>query len=112
MIQTNQAGIDVGIITDVDGNIIRKDTQDVSDILDDNRVERDSGDNDRRDRDVRKFASIPVIVLQQLKDQHGLDWNLVGTCPDTTGRFFRWLESNPYFRTSEASLGNGNRYVR
>lgn len=112
MIQTNQAGVEVSIIADVEGNLIRKDTQDVSEYLSDNKAERLSGDNDQRGKDVRKFASIPLIVLQQLKDQYGLDYTLVGKCPDTTGRFFMWLNENPYFRTSEAKLGNGRDYVR
>lgn len=108
----NQTGIDVKLDVDHEGNLIRKDSQDVSGFLSDNKAERLSGDNDRRDRDVRKFASIPVIVLQKLKDQLGIDWNLVGKDPDHTGRFFMWLRENPDFRTSEATLGNGNRYVR
>lgn len=112
ILQSNQAGVDVSLITDVNGDIIRRDTQDVSEYLSDNKAERLSGENDQKGRDVRKFASVPVIVLQMLKDQHGIDYNLVGKCPDTTGRFFTWLNENPYFRTSEANLGKANRFVR
>lgn len=108
---SNQAGINVGLEFQED-QIIRRDVQDVSQFITDNKEERNSGDNDNRSREVRKFASVPVIVLQQLKDQLGIDYNLFGTCPEHTGRFLRWLNDNPYFRTSEASLGNVNRFVR
>ena len=108
----NQAGVDVTLNFEEDGSVVRKDSQDVTSILSDNAEERNSGDNDQRGKNARKFASIPVIVLQQLKDQLGIDWNLVGKCPDHTGRFFLWLQENPYFRTSEATLGDGRKYVR
>lgn len=108
---TNQAGVNVAVDVQ-DDLLIRKDVQDVSQYLSDNKDERNSGENDNRNREVRKFASVPMIVLQQLKDQQGIDFNLFGTCPDHTGRLLRWLQENPYFRTSEANLGNVNRYVR
>lgn len=108
----NQAGINVGVDFDHDGAMIRKDVQDVSTYLEDNRRERIDGENQKRGASARKFAAVPVIVLQKLKDQLGIDYNLFGTCPDHTGRFLAWLAENPYFRTSEAKLGNGNRYVR
>lgn len=109
---SNQAGVDVRLEVDADENLIRTDRQDISGFLRDNKEERLSGDNDQRDKSARKFASVPVIVLQQLKDQHGIDYNLFGKCPEHTGRFLAWLQENPYFRTSEAKLANGNRYVR
>lgn len=109
---TNQAGVDVRLAVDEDENLIRTDRQDVSTFLEDNRIERLSGDNDQRNKSARKFASVPVIVLQQLKDQHGIDYNLFGKCPEHTGRFLAWLNENPYFRTSEATLGKANHYVR
>lgn len=108
---SNQAGVQVGLSFQ-DDLMIRQDSQDVSQYIDDNLAERLSGENDNSKREVRKFASVPLIVLQQLKDQQGIDYNLFGKCPDHTGRFLQWLKDNPYFRTSEASLGNGSRYVR
>lgn len=106
---------DHGIITNSrfteDGDMIRHDAQDVSEFLDANKRERLSGDNDQSGKNGRKFASVPIIVLQKLKDQLGIDYNLVGIDPDHTGRFFLWLRENPDFRTSEARLDNGNRYV-
>lgn len=109
---SNQAGVAVSLNVNQDGDLIRQDRQDVSAFLEDNRIERLSGENDQRDKSARKFASVPVIVLQQLKDQLGIDYNLFGKCPDHTGRFLAWLSENPYFRTSEAKLANGDRYVR
>lgn len=107
----NQAGVKVGLGFDGD-NMIRKDVQDISTYLEDNRRERIDGENEQRGASARKFASVPVIILQKLKDQLGIDYNLFGTCPDHTGRFIAWLNENPDFRTSEAKLANGNRYVR
>ena len=107
----NQAGVDVSLKINEDG-LIRTDRQDVSEFLSDNRAERLSGDNDQAGKSARKFASVPVIVLQKLKDELGIDYNLFGIDPDHTGRFLAWLQENPYFRTSEAKLANGNRYVR
>lgn len=109
---SNQAGVDVSLVIDQDDNMIRTDRQDVSEFLEDNRIERLSRENDQKGTSARKFASVPLIVLQKLKDELGIDYNLFGTCPDHTGRFLAWLNENPYFRTSEAKLANGNRYVR
>lgn len=93
------------------GDMIRHDVQDIGFILDDNKRERNSGDNDQRGKDGRKFASVPLIVLEALKQHLGIDYNLVGTDPDHTGRFFLWLRENPDFRTSEARLAHGSQYV-
>ncbi len=108
---TNSAGVLSRTKFTEDGSMIRQDTQDIGFALTANKQERNSGDNDQSGKNGRKFASVPVIVLQTLKDQLGIDYNLVGTCPDHTGRFFLWLRDNPSFRTSEARLDNGNRYV-
>lgn len=108
---SNQAGVNVTLEQTEDA-LIRRDSQDVSGFLDDNKAERNSGENDQRGKNARKFASIPVVVLQQLKDQLGIDWNLVGKCPEHTGRFFLWLRENPYFRTSTSEVGDGSRYVQ
>lgn len=105
-------GIDSRYTFTDEGEMVRKDTQDVSEFLDANRRERISGENDQSGMNGRKFASVPLIVLQQLKDQLGIDYNLVGIDPDHTGRFFVWLGENHAYRTSEARLANGNRYLQ
>ena len=94
-----------------EGDMVRHDHQDVTDMLEDNLSERKSGDNDQRGKSSRKFASVPLIVLEHLKITQGIDYNLIGIDPDVTGKFFTWLAENPNFRTSEARLAHGNRYV-
>lgn len=108
----NQAGVQTKLEFLEDGSMVRHDRFDATQVVEDNRIERLSGENDQRGKNARKFASVPVAALQMLKDQFGIDWTLVGKCPDTTGRFFTWLNENPYFRTSEADLGKANRFVR
>lgn len=105
------SGIDIrsGYAFTDDGEMIRKDVQEVGSILESNRQERVSGDNDQKGKDGRKFASVPMLVLEKLKQEQGIDWNLVGQCPDHTGRFFLWLQENNGWRTSEARLAHGNR---
>ncbi len=97
-----------------DGKFIRHDTQDVTSVVESNAAERNSGDNDQRGKDGRKFASVPMVVLEDLKQRLGIDWTLFGKDPDHTGRLIAWLQdpANRAWRTSEAKLGNGNRYVR
>lgn len=102
-----------------DGVFIRKDTQDITEQLTDNADERNSGENTNRFANARKVASIPLVVLEalktrEMKDGGPIDINLVGTDPDHTVRFVRWLDDrdNLQFRTSEARLGNANRYIR
>lgn len=105
------SGIDIKsnyLFTEQD-DMIRKDTQEVGTIVESNRIERLSGDNDQKGKDGRKFASVPLLVLEKLKAEQGIDWNLVGQCPDHTGRFLLWLRENHAWRTSEARLAHGNR---
>ncbi|UMO76437.1 hypothetical protein DNAM_90 [Pseudomonas phage BroderSalsa] len=92
--------------------MVRKDVQEVGSVVDDNKRARLSGDHDQRGKDGRKFAAVPMLVLEKLKAEKGIDWQLVGKCPDATGAFLTWLQENPAWRTSEAKLANGNRYVR
>ena len=109
-----------GIISEyeiVDGLFVRKDTQDVDPILSDNDDQRNSGVNESRFANARKVASIPLVVVEALKTRpHSeggpIDINLVGTDPDHTGRFVRWLDDrdNRRFRTSEATMGKSARY--
>ena len=111
-----------GVISEydmVDGMFVRKDTQDVDAIIKSNDEERNSGENQNRFANARKVATIPVVVLEALKlrshkDGGPIDINLVGTDTEHTIRFIRWLEDrdNQKFRTSEAKLGDGAKYVR
>jgi hypothetical protein len=101
-----------------DGLFIRRDTQNVDEILKSNALERNSGENQNRFANARKVASIPLVILENLKtrdmkDGGPIDYNLVGQDPDHTARFVRWLNDrdNLMFRTSEANLGHGNRYL-
>ena len=110
-----------GVISEydlVDGMFVRKDTQDVTSIIDSNKIERESGENQSRTANARKVATVPVVILEALKhrshaDGGPIDINLVGSDPDHTVRFIRWLSDrdNQHFRTSEAKLGNASRYL-
>lgn len=98
------------------GEFTRIDTQDVEPIVDENTRERNSGENENRFSNMRKVASIPLVVLEALKKRPmseggPIDINLVGTDPDHTVRFYRWLDdrNNRKFRTSEALMGDGYR---
>lgn len=108
------SGIDIksGYSFDDDGVMTRKDVQEVGSIVDANQRERNSGDNDQRGRDGRKFAAVPMLILEKAKAEGIFDWNLVGTDAGHTGAFLAWLQLNHAWRTSEARLGNGNSYVR
>lgn len=100
-----------------DGLFIRKDTQDVQDILDDNVREQNDGSNDNRFANARKVASIPLVVVESLKNRPmseggPIDLNLLGIDPDHTVRFMRWLDDrdNRKFRTNESRMGTSIRY--
>lgn len=96
------------------GLFTRRDTQDVTSIVEQNKAERLSGDNEQRGKEARKFASVPLTVLEDLKTRLGIDYMLFGVDPDTTVRMLRWFSDpdNQDFRTSEASLGNVNRFLQ
>ena len=103
-------------ITD-DGLFVRKDTQDVDGILDDNVSESNSGENDNRFANARKVASIPLVVLEALKTRPmseggPIDWNLIGYDQDHTVRFMRWLDDrdNRKFRTNISRILTFTRY--
>lgn len=96
---------------DETGMLTRIDTQDVEGIIEANRQERNSGDNDQKGKNGRKFASVPLVVLEDIKNRLGIDYMQFGIDPDHTVRFLQWLQENQAFRTSEAKLGNGSRFV-
>lgn len=91
------------------GLMIRKDTQDVEDILKANHEARMSGENTDRKSNMRRIASIPLVVVTALKtrsmeDGGPIDLNLIGVDPDHAARFTRFLNdsANYKLRTSDA----------
>ena len=101
-----------GIITEydiVDGLFVAKHTQDVEQILDQNKEERNSGINDSSKSQFRKVASIPLVVVEQLrnrtmKEGGPIDLNLLGIDVEHTIRFNKWLNDrdNQGFRTNNS----------
>jgi hypothetical protein len=98
---------------DETGLLMRRDTQDVSAIIDANKEERISGINEQRGKEARKFASVPLVVLEDIKNRLNIDYMKFGVDPDHTVRFLNWLKDpdNMAFRTSEAKLGHVDRFV-
>lgn len=95
----------------VDGVFIRKDTQDVEKMMDLNVAEANSGVNTDRKSEMRKIASIPLVVVEYLKtrpmkDGGPIDLNRIGFDPEHAARFTRWLNDrdNRRFRTSDARV--------
>lgn len=93
----------------VDGLFVATSTQDVEAVLEQNKIERNSGENDGRHQNMRKVASIPLVVVEQLRTRPmseggPIDLNLLGIDPDHTVRFDRWLNDrdNQAFRTNNA----------
>lgn len=94
------------------GLFVRKDTQDCDEVFKQNAIERQT---DTQFAPVNhKIASIPMVVLEDWKNRHGLDWLLIGTDPHHTGLFLRLLKDpdNYKFRTSEGNLGDGSKFCR
>ena len=94
-----------------DGKFIRKDTQDVEQILKLNQEESNSGVNTDRNSEMRKIASIPYVVVEYLKTRPWseggpIDLNRIGFDHEHAGRFTRWLNDreNYKFRTSTARV--------
>lgn len=101
-----------GIITEydiVDGLFVAKHQQNVDEIIDQNKEERNSGVNDSKSSSMRKVASIPLVIVEQLRNRPmseggPIDLNLLGIDVEHTMRFNRWLNdrSNEAFRTNNA----------
>jgi hypothetical protein len=92
-----------------DGLFVAKATQDADPIMDANAAERNSGVNDDRKSEMRKVASIPLLVVEQLKTRPmseggPIDLNLLGVDLEHTLRFNRWLNDrdNRNFRTNNS----------
>ena len=56
--------------------------------------------------DMKLAASIPLIVLEHWRKHEGLDYNLVGACPDTTARFWKKVQGQEWkgFRVWEGRV--------
>lgn len=94
-----------------DGIFIRKDTQNIDDILKSNEIERLSGDNDQSGKNMRKVASIPLVEVERLRNRPmseggPIDLMLIGIDVDHAARFTRYLNDSSYraFRTSQARV--------
>lgn len=94
-----------------DGLFIRKDSQDAQGVLDQNAVERNSGVNDDRKSEFRKIASIPLVVVEYLKNRPmseggPIDLALVNTDVEHKLRFARFLNDveNYKLRTNNARI--------
>lgn len=94
-----------------DGMFIRKDTQDVEKLLDQNQREYNDGVHTDRSSNMRKVASIPLVVVEALKNRPmseggPIDLNRIGFDVDHAVRFHRWLNDrdNRKFRTSNARV--------
>jgi hypothetical protein len=94
-----------------DGKFVRRDVQDVDQILDLNQEESNSGVNTDRKSDMRKIASIPYVVVEALrtrpwKDGGPIDINRIGFDHEHAARFTLWLNDrdNYKFRTSTARV--------
>lgn len=92
-----------------DGLFIAKQTQDVEAVIEQNKIERNSGENDGKQQNMRKVASIPLVVVEQLRNRpHSeggpIDLNLLGIDVEHTVRFNRWLNDrdNQAFRTNNS----------
>jgi hypothetical protein len=92
-----------------DGLFVAKASQDADPVMEQNKIERNSGINDDRKSEMRKVASIPLLVVEQLKvrpmsEGGPIDLNLLGVDIEHTMRFNRWLNDrdNQNFRTNNS----------
>lgn len=92
-------------------SFIRRDTQNVDDIIKKNLEERNTGDNDSSKKEMRKIASIPLAMVEYLKTRSWkeggpIDINLIGNDHEHAARFTLWLNDSTMraFRTSTARV--------
>jgi len=89
----------------------RVDSQNVDELIKNNTAERNSGENTNRKSEMRKVASIPIVLVEALKtrpmkDGGPIDLNRIGFDPEHAARFHIWLNDrdNQAFRTSDARV--------
>lgn len=94
-----------------DDMFIRKDSQNVDQLLKENAEARNSGENTNRKSEMRRVASIPLVLVESLKtrpmkDGGPIDLNRIGFDPEHAARFHIWLNdsANRGFRTSDARV--------
>jgi hypothetical protein len=66
--------------------------QDCDSIIADNIQAQNTGEGTGSD-DMKHAARIPMALLEKWKNEEGLDYHLVGQCPETTGKFWKKLQS-------------------
>lgn len=93
------------------GLFIRKDTQDVEAILKANHEARASGENTNKKSEMRRIASLPLVVVTALKnrsmaDGGPIDLDKIGYDADHAARFTIFLNdpANYKLRTSDARV--------
>jgi len=69
--------------------------QECGGILEENKEAQNSGIG-QGSADMKHAARIPIALLEQWKNEENLDYNLVGSCPETTGRFWKKLQSREW----------------
>lgn len=94
-----------------DEKFVRHDTQNVDQLLKENAEARNSGENTDRKSEMRRVASIPIVLVEALKTRPmkeggPIDLNRIGFDPEHAARFHIWLNdsSNRAFRTSDARV--------
>jgi hypothetical protein len=82
---------------------IRKSTQ-VGPIIDANREEAIQGASSKTGVMGRKFASVPLDVLQHWKNKYGVDYTKIQRDPETRVRFYKLLHEYKAWKTYHGGL--------
>jgi len=97
---------------DITDNVFtRVDSQNVDQLIKENAEARNSGENTDRKSEMRRVASIPIVLVEALKTRPmkeggPIDLNRIGFDPEHAARFHIWLNdsANRAFRTSDARV--------
>lgn len=97
---------------DITDNVFtRVDSQNVDQLIKENAEARNSGENTNRKSEMRRVASIPIVLVEALKTRPmkeggPIDLNRIGFDPEHAARFHIWLNdsANRAFRTSDARV--------
>lgn len=85
-------------------------SQDVSGLVEQNKAMRNAGDGYTKSREMRRVASIPMILIEKWKNEEGIDvFN-----PDHAVAVARKLNSSDFafLRTADGTLGVSNGVIR
>jgi hypothetical protein len=90
----------------VDEQLIFSASQDCSDILKSNRIDRNSGSVDTAMGLGRKVASVPIDVLDHWITE-GIDYRLIQKDPSMKKKFYQKLNSREWqaFKTYDGNIG-------